>query len=133
MEKKPSLNTIGILHNTDKSSAGRLNRESKEREGCHSYLFAYQHFLNSCYRAYTASNSDRPFRLLELGAGPQWNQGASARTFRDYLPADSEIYVVDISSECLEPLNNIDNVITILADLGSTENFRYINMDLLTL
>ena len=65
--------------------------------------------------------------MLELGAGPQWNQGASARTFRDYLPADSEIYVVDISSECLEPLNNIDNVITILADLGSTEEFQKIH------
>ena len=34
---------------------------------------------------------------------------------------------MDILPECLDPLNNIDNVITILADLGSVEEFQKIH------
>lgn len=124
--QNPSLNSLGIRYNTDKSSAGRLNHENGRLEEGKSYLYAYQHILTSCYRAFTTSNSNRSFKLLELGAGPQWNQGASIKTFQAFLPKDSEIYVVDISTESLAPLDGIENITTICTDLSEDKAYSQI-------
>lgn len=112
-----SLDRLGIYNNTDKSSLGRFNPASKAYEGAHSYLFAYEHFLSASLETAFKLRPSQPFRLLELGAGPLWNVGASAKAFRDFLPKSAEIFVAEIDPMAEQPLCDI-GVTSIICDLG---------------
>ncbi|MEM9038641.1 MAG: class I SAM-dependent methyltransferase [Actinomycetota bacterium] len=86
----PPLNAIGVRHNTDKANqwSGRREPGSPPARG-HDYLVKYESFLRHFV--------DREgVRILELGAGPEWNCGASARMWEEYFPQASDICIAEI-------------------------------------
>lgn len=83
------LDELGVRHNTDKASVFQSDKRGKRRPG-HNYLKNYEFFLER-YRRYPA------LRILELGAGPEWNCGASGRVWQDYFPNAEEIRLADIA------------------------------------
>lgn len=66
-----NLDAIGLQHGTDKASDG------------HDYLKLYERIMPAV----------RPVKLLEIG----WFDGASMKTWRDYLHEDSTIVGVDVN------------------------------------
>lgn len=111
------LDEIGVRCNTDKASLGRVRPRAGEPAGPrppgHDYLRKYEWFLGR-FR-------DRPgFRLLELGAGPEWNLGASVRMWQEYFPReDFRLHVADLkpSAESLA-----DQRVTVhVGDLGQPQ------------
>lgn len=85
-----NLDAIGLRHGTDKASEG------------HDYLKLYERIMPSV----------RPVKLLEIG----WFDGASMKTWRDYLHEDSTIVGVDVVEK-----DPIDGVTFIWADATTPE------------
>lgn len=83
-----SLDTIGRRHNTDKAKIFLRDKRGKTRAG-HNYLNSYEKF-------FAPFRHKEELRILELGAGPDWNCGASARTWKEYFTAAQTIRIVDI-------------------------------------
>lgn len=81
-----SLDEIGLAQGTDKASHG------------HDYLRVYEPLIPA----------DVPIRLLEIG----WYEGASMRTWREYLHPESIVVGVDIN----QPADPVDGV-----------HFRHVN------
>lgn len=84
-----TLDTIGHRHNTDKARVFRRDKRNKSRPG-HDYLNSYEKFFEPF-------RHKKGLRILELGAGPEGNCGASARTWQEYFTAPDTIRIVDIS------------------------------------
>lgn len=81
------LDELGIQYNTNKSSSW-IN-ENNERVKKNSLLRKYEHFLAK-FRA------QDNFSMLELGAGPGDNIGASCRVWKAYFSESASIHVADI-------------------------------------
>lgn len=104
------LDQLGVKHNTDKSSVNRRRPDDiRQRGPGHNYLVKYELFLEKF------KSSKQPTKLLELGAGPDWNIGASARVWHDYFP-NLQLHIADIkpSSQGLASANTTIH----LGDLG---------------
>jgi hypothetical protein len=111
--KDSILDRLGVIHNTDKSSANRKRKSDSDasRPPGHNYLVKYELFLEKF-------RTDSIVRLLELGAGPDWNIGASAKVWSDYFPR-LELHIADIkeSASALRA-NNIHVHVGDLGDAG---------------
>lgn len=111
---KIKLDDLGIKHNTDKSSLDRSRNENGDQPQSgkpgHDYLRKYEGFISRF--------KNKPnFRLLELGAGPDWNIGASARLWDEYFQKeDFQLHVVDIK-ESAKKLEK-ENLRVTVGDLG---------------
>lgn len=81
------LDRLGVRHNTNKSS--RWKNASGEIIKKHSLLDRYEFFLRQ-------KKNLSPLSLLELGAGPNENIGASLRCWKDYFTDKDDIHVADI-------------------------------------
>jgi hypothetical protein len=92
------LDQLGIKHNTDKASRTRvrdLSIDVDKRPPGHNFLVRYEHFLQSL-------THKADLKMLELGAGPDWNIGASAQMWADYFPNCKEIHIAEIRPAGLE-------------------------------
>jgi len=89
------LNQYGISSNTNKATQwrnpGAGNQLHKLGDGL---LQKYEHFLGPL-------RSKTKLRILELGAGPDNNIGASMRCWKSYFSADTELHVADIKESSL--------------------------------
>jgi hypothetical protein len=72
-----ALDALGVAHNCDKSSAGRV--KDGVRLPAHDFLRKYAMFLERFRHL-------PDLRLMELGIGPDWNMGASLRVWEGYFP-----------------------------------------------
>lgn len=89
MTSNPSvLDAIGQSHNTDKASIFHRDKNNNRRPG-HDYLRSYERFL-------APFQHKKNLRIMELGAGPDWNCGASAFTWKEYFSSPETITIVDI-------------------------------------
>lgn len=110
------LDELGIACNTDKSSRNRVRPDqgAEQDPGAaaagHDYLRKYEFFLRRFV--------DKPaFRLLELGAGPDWNIGASARLWRQYFTrTDFRLRIADIKESAANLADDATEVL--VGDLG---------------
>lgn len=108
------LDEIGVRCNTDKSSAGRIRQvpglPPLRRTRGHDYLRKYEFYL--------ARFCERPaVSMLELGAGPDWNLGASARVWQEFFPRDDfRLHMVDLKPTAVSLAN--DRVTVTVGDLG---------------
>ncbi len=113
------LDQLGLEHNCDKASKDRSQskdiRFSSRGEG-HDYLRKYEIFFKQF-------RGKKDISLLELGAGPEWNIGASAKIWSRYFGDNSEIFIADIKSSATQ-LDLIPNVKTFVGDLG---NEKFLN------
>ena len=109
-----SLDELGRKHNCDKSSVNRKQGESSSVSFGHDYLRHYEIYL----RGYT---KDTGFSMLELGAGPDWNIGASLKIWKEYFPLANKIVVADDkeSAQELEALGT--NIKVVTGDLGNSK------------
>lgn len=88
------LDALGIKHNTDKASIDRRrqanqNKQPSIRPG-HNYLVKYERYLQH-FRDRTG------VAMMELGAGPDWNIGASAKVWKEYFwREDFRLHIADI-------------------------------------
>lgn len=106
-----SLNTIGLENNTDKASLDRSRFKSiKNRDG-HNYLVKYESFLNHL--------KNEKLSMLELGAGPLWNCGASARMWESYFKAAEKIEIAEINGAAKKIESS--KVSVQIGDLGELE------------
>jgi len=107
-ENYEDLDRLGIKFNTNKSSS--WVNEKQERVRKNSLLQKYEHFL-SPYR------HSRNFKMLELGAGPDNNMGASCRVWKEYFNDEASIQVADIkpSARVLES----EGISVHIGDLGT--------------
>ncbi len=111
------LDTIGVRCNTDKASLGRSRlrpgQAAPERSRGHDYLRKYEFFLGRF-----ANEPD--YRMMELGAGPDWNIGASVRMWEEYFSrADFRLHVVDLKPSASSLAN--ERVTVTVADVGDRE------------
>jgi hypothetical protein len=108
------MDEIGIRCNTDKASLGRSKIHSGQlianRPKGHDYLRKYEFFLSRFV--------NKPgYRMMELGAGPDWNIGASVHLWEEYFwRSDFRLHVVDLKST-VEKLAN-ERVSVTIGDLG---------------
>lgn len=108
------MDAIGVRCNTDKASVGRSRNGAgqavEERPRGHDYLRKYESFM----RRYC----ERPgFRMMELGAGPEWNLGASVRLWEEYFWRDDfQLHVVDVKPSAAALANQ--RVAVTVGDLG---------------
>jgi hypothetical protein len=105
-----ALDALGVKHNTNKSSDWTRPSDNKRIAKSESLLTLYEFYLKHL--------KDKPnLKVLELGAGPDDNIGASVRVWKDYFPKDAEIHVADIkpSAKGLET----EGFHTYIGDLGS--------------
>jgi hypothetical protein len=70
-----SLDAIGRSNNTDKAS--RWKNANGQLQHGHNYLHVYERYFNK-FRF-------KPVVLVEIGVGPEWNCGASVRTWLNYF------------------------------------------------
>ncbi|WP_136975466.1 class I SAM-dependent methyltransferase [Synechococcus sp. N26] len=112
-----SLDSIGIKHNTDKASIGRLEPNGI-RAGGHNYLPVYSSFIQGLIKEITLINGAEII-LLELGVGPVWNAGASVNMFREYMPKRTRIITIDKNKNALERVSD-KSIETIEMDLSNT-------------
>ena len=115
------LDRLGIEFNTDKSSRDRVrdpvNSANVIPPG-HDYLRKYEFFLDRFL--------EKPnFRLLELGAGPAWNIGASARLWKAYFNRDDfRLRIVDIKDSAVQLQDESTEVL--VGDLAKVPFLRQI-------
>lgn len=108
------LDEIGVRCNTDKASLGRVKqvpgKPAPARGVGHDYLRKYEFYL--------ARYCDQPdVAMLELGAGPEWNIGASARLWQEFFPRDDfRLHVADLKPMAMSLAN--DRVAVTVGDLG---------------
>lgn len=105
------LDALGRSHNCDKSSVNRSKEQGKKPSPGHDYLRKYEMFI----KGYV---NDPDFAMLELGAGPDWNIGASLRIWKDYFSQAKEIRIADIKNSALELQSLGDNIHVVIGDLG---------------
>ena len=108
------MDKIGARCNTDKASLGRSKAHrggaATDRPRGHDYLRKYEFFIGRF-----ASKPD--FRMMELGAGPDWNIGASVHLWEEFFWRDDfRLRVVDVKPTA----NNLANerVSVTVGDLG---------------
>lgn len=108
------LDNLGIGHNTNKSSS--WVRPDGQRTTTNDSLLSKYEFFLQFFRRRSGLN------VLELGAGPDENIGASVRVWRDYFPGDAQIHVADIksSAQALES----EGFRVHIGDLGSPSFLR---------
>jgi hypothetical protein len=88
------LDHIGIKYNCDKASLDRnrqldSSKPQPEKHPGHNYLSKYEIFLEKFRKL-------PDVRFLELGAGPTWNIGASAKIWKEYFWRDDfRLHIVD--------------------------------------
>lgn len=114
------MDRIVVRCNTDKASLGRSRlrpgQSVAERSVGHDYLRKYEFFLEKY-----AAKPD--YRMMELGAGPEWNIGASVRLWEEYFWRDDfRLHVVDLKPTA-DSLAN-ERVTVTVGDLGDTELLR---------
>lgn len=85
------LNSAGIRHNTNKASTWVHPTGASCSGG--NLLSKYQFFLD---RLLSLKQVGEQITILELGAGPDDNIGASIRAWKEYFPAGTHIHVADI-------------------------------------
>ena len=109
-----SLDRLGQKFNCDKSSVNRKQGLGSVSSFGHDYLRKYEIYL----RGYT---EDSDFSMLELGAGPDWNIGASLKIWKEYFPLANKIVVADNkkSAQELEALGS--NIKVVVGDLGNSQ------------
>ena len=105
------LNSIGIKFNTDKASIwSGINKTIQNSLG-HDYLRKYEFFIREFLDL-------EDFNMLELGAGPGENIGASIRMWSEYFLNANTITVVDIQKNVVDLTEINKNIIPIHGDLG---------------
>lgn len=83
------LDALGVAHNCDKSSAGRV--KDGVRLPAHDFLRKYAVFVERFRHL-------PDLALMELGIGPDWNMGASLRVWEEYFPqAGARFTMVDVN------------------------------------
>ncbi len=87
--KSSPLDQLGVKYNTNKSSDWTRPSDAKRIQTNDSLLAHYEIFIQDIRRK-------KALRILELGAGPDDNIGASVRVWKEYFPKDAEIHVADI-------------------------------------
>lgn len=108
------LDRIGVRCNTDKASVGRLKQipgqPARRRRMGHDYLRKYELYL--------ARYCDRPaVTMLELGAGPEWNLGASVRLWEEFFWRDDfRLHVADLKPAAASLAS--ERVTVTVGDLG---------------
>ena len=118
------LDDLGIRFNTDKASRNRVRDKTtpiEERPAGHNYLVKYDHFLR-----HLINKND--LKMLELGAGPDWNLGASAYMWAEYFRRCQDIHVAElrpsgraIANERIHPRIGDLSDRKFLAELAQTE------------
>lgn len=88
-KKFKELDIFGVKHNTNKSS--RWRKPDGAMEDKMTLLDRYEFFLRE-------KKTTVPFTLLELGAGPDHNIGASMRCWKEYFKDTSNLHVADINA-----------------------------------
>jgi hypothetical protein len=83
------LDALGVKYNTNKSSDWTRPSDNQRIAKPVSLLTLYEFFLRHL-------KDQKDLKVLELGAGPDDNIGASVRVWKDYFPADAKIHVADI-------------------------------------
>jgi hypothetical protein len=111
------MDAIGVRCNTDKASVGRTKNVGglslDERPRGHDYLRKYESFLHRY-----GERAD--FRMMELGAGPEWNLGASVRLWEEYFWRDDfRLHVVDVKPVAAGLAN--ERVTVTVGDLGDPD------------
>jgi hypothetical protein len=106
------LNSAGVRHNTNKSSTW-VHPTGVTCSGGN-LLCKYQFFLD---RLLSLKQVGEQITILELGAGPDDNIGASIRAWREYFPAGIHIHVADIKETARKLADEGFNVH--IGDLGS--------------
>lgn len=91
--KFKELDILGVQFNTNKSSSwvGLDNQRVKNITLLDKYELFLQYFKDV-----------ENFKMLELGAGPDPNIGASCRMWKQYFHSTSEIHVADIKPSALK-------------------------------
>ena len=113
--KKPKdslLDLLGISFNCDKSSQNRKQTKDQVKTPGHDVLRKYELFLNGYLL-------DPNFTMMELGAGPLWNIGASLKIWLEFFPNAKEIKIVDIKPEAKDLCALGENVKCEIGDLGN--------------
>jgi hypothetical protein len=85
------LNSAGVRHNTNKASTWVHPTGATCNGG--NLLCKYQFFLD---KLLSLKQLGEQICILELGAGPDDNIGASVRAWKEYFPAGIHIHVADI-------------------------------------
>ncbi len=106
-----SLDELGRKFNCDKSSLNRREDQNCPESRGHDYLRKYEIYLNN----YT---NDVGFSMLELGAGPEWNIGASLKIWIEYFPMAGNIVVADINESAIFLEGLGDNIKVVVGNLG---------------
>jgi len=111
------LDLLGLRHNTDKASLDRVRERTNEmnagRNPGHDFLRKYAFYLDRYV-------DKKNFVLIELGAGPDWNIGASAQMWKEYFwREDFRLHIVDIK-ESTRRLADKRTQVTV-ADLGDLD------------
>jgi hypothetical protein len=120
INRKPPMNRldqIGVRHNTDKASLDRAREDAvsgkQERPAGHDYLRKYGFFFEKF-------TDKRNCVLMELGAGPDWNIGASAKVWKEYFwREDFKLHVVDIKATAMALKDDRTDVT--VGDLGDNK------------
>jgi len=108
------LDQLGVKNNCDKSSVNRKSEKAAPDKPGHDYLRKYEIFLKDYV-------CDEDFSMLELGAGPDWNIGASLKIWNEYFPVAKSIVVADIkeSAKSLEGMG--EKIKVVVGDLEDKE------------
>jgi hypothetical protein len=86
-----NLDELGIKYNCDKSSRNRSVGNAPESSVGHDYLRKYEFYLDRF-------RERKDLNFLELGIGPDWNMGASAKVWLEYFKReDFKLFIADIN------------------------------------
>lgn len=111
-ERFKELDSLGVKYNTNKSSSWVTL--DKKRVANVSLLEKYEFFLQ-----YFKDMED--LKMLELGAGPDGNIGASCRVWKEYFRPSADIHVADIKPSALKLESEGVNV-----HVGDLGNFGFL-------
>lgn len=112
-EEFQELDDLGVQFNTNKSSSWVNAKDERVKQG--SLLRKYEYFLHK-YKGI------ENYKMLELGAGPDINIGASCRVWKGYFPESAVIHVADIKPSANALTEEGFHVH--IGDLGSTSFLR---------
>jgi hypothetical protein len=106
------LNIAGVKYNTNKASTWLHPSGAACKGG--DLLKKYQFFLD---RFLSLVPAGQQISILELGAGPDDNIGASIRAWKEYFPAGTNIHVADIKESAMNLSQ--EGFLVHVGDLGS--------------
>jgi hypothetical protein len=116
------LDQIGIRNKTDKSSAGRPHPKFPDKQvGRHDYLRKYEFFM----KQFTCRDA---ISFLELGAGPDYNIGASAMTWADYFGDSLRLVIADIKESAFNLEKTVPKTDVMVGDLGDIEYLKRLQL-----